>query len=402
MGQFKERTIICIVGSMNAGKSTLYNLITGQKNSSIVDEKEGTTADNVMNFMEIHGLGKCKIIDTAGIDEYGILGDKKREKVKDAIGESNIILFVIKNTATNLTDYEKRMIEFIKRKKKQILVIVNKFNNKETILKVDAPVLNIDINSEKQLTITDFIKKNYTFDNKPIELLPNLNYKNKYVLLVIPLDEESPELRLLRPQSLMIERLLQKFAVPVLYRPNLKNFDVDEFKTAIDNLQYTKNGLIQIITDSQVIDKIYDYIPKNINFTSFSMLMSNYMSNGKLDTFVRNTSILNKLQNEDKILIVECCKHDRKCNDIATVQIPNAIKKYTNKNLIIEFNFGVSFLTEKELKKKKYKLAILCGGCMIDRQKYLDRLEIFEKNDIPVTNYGTIFSHIKKSQKNNS
>ena len=95
----------------------------------------------------------------------------------------------------------------------------------------------------QQLIITDFILNNYKNNNKPIDLLPNLQLKNSYVLLIIPLDEESPELRLLRPQSLVIERLLQKFAIPVLYRPDLKNFDKNNFIETINNLKNTQNGL---------------------------------------------------------------------------------------------------------------------------------------------------------------
>ena len=48
MTQFSEKTIISIVGLTNVGKSTLFNVITGQKNKAIVDSKAGTTADNVI------------------------------------------------------------------------------------------------------------------------------------------------------------------------------------------------------------------------------------------------------------------------------------------------------------------------------------------------------------------
>ena len=47
----------------------------------------------------------------------------------------------------------------------------------------------------------------------------------------------------------------------------------------------------------------------------------------------------NNIKDNDNILIVEACNHDRKCNDIATVQLPNAIKKYTQKNVNFDFNF---------------------------------------------------------------
>ena len=219
-----------------------------------------------------------------------------------------------------------------------------------------------------------------------------------YVLLVIPLDEESPELRLLRPQSLMIERLLQNYAIPVLYRPNLKNFDKDDFIKNIQDLKNTDRELSLIITDSQAINVIYDCIPQNINFTSFSIIMSNFMSNGKLINFINGARELDNIKDNDNILIVEACNHDRKCNDIATVQLPNAIKKYTQKNVNFDFNFGQTFLAEEEIKNKNYKLVIICGGCMIDKQKYQARLEMLEELKIPTSNYGIIFSYIKNKK----
>lgn len=396
MGQFTERIIISIVGLTNVGKSTIFNLITGQKNKAIVDAKAGTTADNVVSLMEIHGLGKTKIIDTAGIDEEGVLGNKKREKTKEAIAESDLIIFVLKNDAKILTNYEKNILEYLKLKNKKFIVVYNKFNNEKINSNIDYQSIEIDANNIlEQSKLINFIKENCNKNLQNVELLPNLNLKNSYVLLVIPLDEESPELRLLRPQSMIIERLLNVFAIPVLYRPDLKNFNEEHFIKTINDLKNTENGLSLIITDSQAIDKIYNFVPKDVNFTSFSIIMSNFMSGGKILDFINNTLTIEKLQDNDKILIVEACNHDRKCDDIATIKLPNAIKKYTNKNLIFEFNFGQSFLTETELKEKNYKLVIMCGGCMIDKQKYLARLELLNNLKIPTTNYGIVFSYLK-------
>lgn len=400
MSQFKEKTIITIVGLTNVGKSTLFNTITGQKNKAIVDSKAGTTADNVISLMEIHKLGIVKLIDTAGIDENGVLGDKKREKTKQAIIESDLVLFVAKNDIEKLSKYEEEILKFIEKNNKQILVIYNKFHNKETQFKIQNKKfieLNLSDNSN-QLKITDFILNNYNIKKESVKLLPNLPLKNSYVLLIIPLDEESPELRLLRPQSLIIERLLQNFATPVLYRPNLKNFDNKDFINTINNLKNTEKGLSLIITDSQAIAKIYDFIPNDISFTSFSIIMSNYMSNGKLLEFIKGAKQLDSLNENDNILIVEACNHDRKCNDIATVQLPNAIKKYIQKNINIDFNFGQTFLSEGEILEKQYKLIIMCGGCMIDMQKYKTRLNIINNLNIPVSNYGIIFSYIKNKE----
>lgn len=64
---------------LTSGKSTLINRITRQE-TSIVDATPGTTADVKVALMELHDVGPAKLFDTAGIDEAGELGEKKRRK----------------------------------------------------------------------------------------------------------------------------------------------------------------------------------------------------------------------------------------------------------------------------------------------------------------------------------
>lgn len=88
-----NRLNIVIAGRMNAGKSTFTNTLT-QNNSSIVDATPGTTADAKISLMEIHGLGACKIFDTAGLDETGELGAKKRKKTLKIIDQADVVCII--------------------------------------------------------------------------------------------------------------------------------------------------------------------------------------------------------------------------------------------------------------------------------------------------------------------
>lgn len=397
MAQFKERIIISIVGNTNVGKSTLFNLITGQKNKSIIDSTAGTTADTVKSVMEIHGIGAVKLIDTAGVDEISVLGNKKREKTLRTIDNSDLILFVVKNGTQKLTSDELKIVDYIKSNNKQCLIIYNDFNNSHKHIDLlDYKSLIVNCNDfSKQLEIIEFIKNNFVYKEHSVDFLPQIDVYNKYVLLIIPLDEESPELRLLRPQSMSIERLLKIGAIPVIYKPNLKKLrekdkeEVNTFKKIIKDLK----NLSLVITDSQAFDCVCEYIPEKVKFTSFSIIMTNFMTNGNILNFINGVKQLDNLQDSDNVLIVEACKHDRKCNDIATAQLPVIIKKYINKNINIDFNFGESFLKDEEL--KKYKLVIMCGGCMIDKQEYNTRLKSMDKMVVSYTNYGLVFSYIK-------
>ena len=65
-----NRLHIGFFGRRNSGKSSLLNALAGQE-VAIVSPVLGTTTDPVYKAMEIHGLGPCVLIDTAGFDDEG-------------------------------------------------------------------------------------------------------------------------------------------------------------------------------------------------------------------------------------------------------------------------------------------------------------------------------------------
>ena len=64
-----NRIHIGFYGKRNSGKSSLINAFTGQQ-VAIVSDVAGTTTDPVYKPMEVHGIGPCVFIDTAGVDGY--------------------------------------------------------------------------------------------------------------------------------------------------------------------------------------------------------------------------------------------------------------------------------------------------------------------------------------------
>ena len=73
------RLQLAICGRINAGKSTLLNLISGQ-DSAITSPERGTTTDVVEKSMELRPLGAAVLLDTAGVDDDSTLGAKRLEK----------------------------------------------------------------------------------------------------------------------------------------------------------------------------------------------------------------------------------------------------------------------------------------------------------------------------------
>ncbi len=417
MSKRTERNILCIAGRMNAGKSSLLNVLSGQKDYAIVDETPGTTADTVITIMEIHGIGPCKILDTAGIDESSALGDKKRKKTEEAIEESDCSLIVIdllRASETKDLSAELKLIRHAEKYGKQILIIYNLFQSDmdeediernqraiDRLLGSSHPALRVDATDmSTQQSLATFINTFFHRESCEIDLLPDLKNAG-YVLLVVPMDEETPTLRLLRPQDMAVERILRNFATPVLFRPDLKKArssnpseaetERKRFDQLINHLSESEDGLQLVITDSQAFDVVSEWVPEEIPLTSFSIMMTNYMSFGNLELFIEGVKSVDELRPGDPILITEACNHSRKCDDIGTVQIPKQLEKKVGGKLNINFSFGRTYPEDVS----EYKMIIHCGACMIDRQKYLRRILKAKEVGVPFTNYGILLSYLQ-------
>jgi len=397
-----ERDIIGIFGKMNSGKSSLMNLLT-QQETSIVDPTPGTTADTKITLTEIHGLGPVKLMDTAGFDEQDELGIKKLKKTIASLKECDLVLLVI-DPANFDYKADKYILEQARSLEKQVIVIYNLFDtgDKNRIGKVEELLTSlrvyhrivlsaIDINYRQRLL--EAILANYIPKNLTVELLPFVE-KGEFYILNIPMDEETPPGRYLRPQAMAEEYITRKWAFPVSYRMNLAKARAGDpaEKERWDNFlnNFTQKPKA-IITDSQAMDIMKEWVPDELALTTFSIMMINYMSRGRLNEFVRGVKALNTLTAGDYVLIAEACNHSRIREDIGTVQIPNLIRKFYP-GVIVDYTFGREFVDDLNI--QKYKLVIHCGGCMISGQRMAARLRDLNATGIPITNYGIFLSYI--------
>lgn len=399
-----ERDNMGIFGKMNSGKSSVMNLLT-QQETSIVDSKPGTTTDTKIALQEIHGLGPVKLFDTAGADETGLLGEKKRKKIFSDLKECDLVL-VIFDPSTKIFDVENKIIEKAREFGKQILIVYNIFKDEDkkcidkiedvlNLLKFYKKIVIKAIDTDFRQPLLDFILANFESKNQKIELFHFLE-ENEYYVLIIPMDVETPPGRYLRPQAMAEEYITRHWAYPVSFRLDLEKArgkdaenEKKRFSDFINNFNKRPKA---IITDSQAIDIMYKWCPEDIMLTTFSITMINYFSRGKLNEFAEGIKVVDKLKAGDKVLIIEACNHSRIGEDIGTVQIPNFFKNNCP-NVILEHNFGREFQENKKL--GEYKLIIHCGGCMISSQKLLARIKDLEAVGVPFTNYGVFLSHMQ-------
>lgn len=404
------RTHISMVGFMNAGKSSVMNAVTKQP-TSIIDDTPGTTADTKIALMEIHKIGPCKLLDTAGVDESGNLGKKKLIKTLSAVKESDIVLFVV--DPFNFSPGPlKEVFDMAKRRGKTLAVVYNKFNKRGNFEKKKNEVANqIDqvLNTNYQSITVQANNPNATNEalvqfiaslkkqSKPVPLIP-IKYAgpNKTLFLNIPLDVESPTGRLLRPQTMLLEFGLRKYSPVVSYNMNLKEArgpsPQNEMNRFLEKIKANKPSLV--VTDSQAIDVIHKWTPLDVPLTTFSVMMANGQSGGKLSQFSRGINALANLKKGDKVLICEACNHDRIGDDIGTVQLPTKLKK---KYPFIEFDwaFGRSY---EDKKLTDYAVALHCGGCMISKQQMVARIQDLLESGVPVANYGLALSWLASPQ----
>ena len=84
---------IGIFGKRNVGKSSLINMLLGQE-VAIVSPEAGTTTDPVKKRMEIPDIGPVQLIDTAGVDDFGEVGQKRVDKSMKVIDEIDMAILV--------------------------------------------------------------------------------------------------------------------------------------------------------------------------------------------------------------------------------------------------------------------------------------------------------------------
>jgi [FeFe] hydrogenase H-cluster maturation GTPase HydF len=371
---------IGIFGRRNTGKSSFINALVGQE-IAIVSEQAGTTTDPVKKSIEIFGVGPAIVVDTAGIDDVGELGQKRIEKSLEVLKTVDCaVLMISENIFGN---YEEELIKTFANFEIPYILVHNKSDQEaltdenrlriETITKAEI----IDFSAKDKINLEKVILslKNSIPESvfqKP-QLLGDVIGKGDYVLLITPIDNEAPDGRMILPQVMAIRDVLDNDAINIV----LKEDQVENF--------FKTSGITPklAITDSQVFGKMKDIVPAHVPFTSFSIMLARFR--GDFKAYLDGTPKINELQDGDRVLILESCTHQVNCDDIGRFKLPNWINKYTGKKIEFDVVAGLDRITRE---MEDYKLVIQCGGCMVTRKQLRNRLKPARDVEIPISNYG--------------
>lgn len=370
-----ESLRIVITGLRNAGKSSVMNNLL-EREASIISDTPGTTTDPVTRKMELGDLGDCAITDTAGLDEEGDLGLRRKDMSLKRISSSDIIIFVTR-IDKDVTDYEKDIISNIIDSKKPFIFLLTCCDLDANTNKIDwaADYYPIKINNNNRNGIDKFrsklcsIKLEEGHEITPVE---GLVEKGDFVVLVTPIDSAAPKGRLILPQAATLRDLLDRGCSTLVVQ-------VDELRTT-----YYELGIRPklVIVDSQAFKEVAEILPEEQPLTSFSVLYAR--KKGDLKALIQGLEAVYSVPDYGKILVMESCSHHRKEEDIGTVKIPKLFKKHYNSS--VTFNFVRHLPEEEEL--KKYDLLIHCGACMTTGNIMKERINRVRETGLQITNYG--------------
>ena len=381
-----NRIHIAIFGKRNVGKSSIMNVLTGQ-DVATVSEVMGTTTDPVYKSMELLPLGPVVLIDTAGLDDEGTLGQKRMDQTKKVMNKTDIALYVF-DINEEIVEADLETIRTIKAQKIPVIALFNKIDESETteeILADKAKTLMIPyvlVSAETGEGIDELktlLSTAFNGLDAPRVLIGDLVSPGEIVVLVTPIDKSAPKGRLILPQQQTVRDLLDHGAISVVTR------EIELEQT----LEKLGDQVKLVVTDAQAFGLVDKTVPEHIPLTSFSILFARFK--GELEILAEGLKKIKELQENDRVLICEACTHHRQEEDIGKVKIPKLLRKLSGVNLNFSWYSGTGFPDEEELSSCDF--IVHCGGCMINQKEMQYRIHQAEKFKIPIVNYGIFLAY---------
>lgn len=383
-----ERIHIAIAGKRNSGKSSLLNMMTGQR-LAIVSDVPGTTTDPVSKAIEINPLGPCVLIDTAGFDDDGTLGEDRVRQTRKIFGKADAVIMVCSDTDMTQEMQWKKMAD---EKGIPTVWVLGKSDAYTADELEDMTRIMTEKTGEHPVPVSALTGKGQDKLMAALQeklgskmqaertILGNMVKEGDAVLLVMPQDKQAPKGRLILPQAQTIRELLERKCIITCCVPESMSEAIGKLSAAPD----------LIITDSQVFDLVYGNKPAESRITSFSVLFARYK--GDIDYFVKSTEKIKELKDGDRILIAEACTHAPLSEDIGREKIPMMLRKKSGCRLDIDIVSGSDFPDDLS----GYALVIHCGGCMFNRQHIMNRVERARSQGVPMTNYGITIAFLRQ------
>lgn len=174
-----SRPVVAIVGRPNVGKSTLFNVLAGDK-ISIVQDTPGVTRDRI--YADVTWLNyNFTIVDTGGIEPESndIILKSMREQAEIAISTADVIMFIT-DVRQGMVDADGKVADMLRRSGKPIILVVNKVDSFDKFMPDVYEFYNlglgdpIPISASSQLGLGDMLDEVVQyFDDDATEEIPD-------------------------------------------------------------------------------------------------------------------------------------------------------------------------------------------------------------------------------------
>lgn len=164
MAEFKSG-FVTLIGRTNVGKSTLLNLLVGEKVAAIANKVQ-TTRTAIKGIVNQEN-SQIIFVDTPGIHKPKTkLNETMVETSFSSIADADVLLFLIEATSEEIGRGDKLILDKIKETKKKTILIINK---------IDL------IKREKLLNLIEIYSKEYNFE----AVIPISATDNKYRKIIL-------------------------------------------------------------------------------------------------------------------------------------------------------------------------------------------------------------------------
>lgn len=380
-----QRLHIAFFGPRNAGKSSLLNALVGQA-VSIVSPVAGTTTDAVEKAMELKPLGPVVLLDTAGYDDGGELGEKRVGATRAVADRADVAIVALPpgplDHATGL------FLEGLRTRGTPVIFALTQndlgpHHGQTLALIADLKLPAVSVSAKTGAGMDDLRKAlvravpDAWFE--PPSLVSDLLPPGGLCVLVVPIDKEAPKGRLIGPQVQTIRDLLDGDQTSLVVKER-------ELAQALSRLKAPPD---LVVTDSQAFLKVAADTPVGVPLTSFSILMARHK--GDLDQFVAGAQAIDRLKPGVKILIAETCSHHPIGEDIGRVKIPRWLGQYLGFDPEVTICAGHDFPENLG----DFGLVIQCGSCTTNRKEVLSRLWRCRQAGVAITNYGVAIAKVQ-------
>lgn len=181
------------------------------------------TADPVFKAMEILLIGPCIVIETAGIDDAGLLGDLRVRKTREALNQTDLALPVV-DPGVGVDDFESELKAEIEAKNIPLIGVLNKSDLGEADIEVLEKRLGIPLVQISSVTragmgnLKERIIQTVPIDFEEPQIVGDLVNPGDVCLLVVTIDPAAPKGRRILPQVQTLRDILDHDAIGIVVK----------------------------------------------------------------------------------------------------------------------------------------------------------------------------------------